>query len=146
MYDRFEPLGGAFGLPPYRAGVRREWIVAALANGLNVAAFSSAGELVGHCFLVAGNRDVAELAVFVHQGRRLRGIGTALVKAALELGGTAGLQRVEAVTDRDNRAALHLLERCGFRVTDSTSPEIELEIDLAAACAIREEAQVTCEV
>lgn len=130
MYDRFDPLGGAFGLPPRTAEARREWIGSALGHKVNVAAFSAAGEVVGHCFVAAGDEPgSAELAIFVHQDSRRRGVGAALVKAALECGSAAGLRRVRAMTSSDNRAALRLVRSCGFRLT-SVFPAAELEIYL----------------
>jgi RimJ/RimL family protein N-acetyltransferase len=132
MYDRFDPLGVALGLPPRTAEARREWIGLALGCKVNVAAFSPAGEVVGHCFLAADEPGSAEMAIFVHQGFRRRGVGTALVRAALERGGAAGLRHVWSMTPADNRAALRLQESCGFRLTKCVSREAELEIDLAA--------------
>ena len=45
MYDRFDPLGLALGLPPRTAEARREWIERALGHKVNVAAFSPTGGL-----------------------------------------------------------------------------------------------------
>jgi RimJ/RimL family protein N-acetyltransferase len=130
MYDRFAPLGAAFGLPPQKAAARRAWIERALGHKVNVAAFSLAGEIVGHCFLAADKPGSAELAIFVRQESRRKGIGTALAKAALERGGAAGLRRVWSITSSDNRAALRLQMNCGFHPRTSISYEAELEIEL----------------
>jgi GNAT superfamily N-acetyltransferase len=80
MYNRFDPLGAALGLPPRTAEARHKWIGSALGQIVNVAAFSPAGDVVGHCFLAADKPGSAEIAVFVHQESRRRGIGTALLK------------------------------------------------------------------
>jgi RimJ/RimL family protein N-acetyltransferase len=133
MYDRFDLLGMAFGLPPLKPEGRREWIGYALSHKLNVAAYSPAGETVGHCFLAGDKPGSAEMAIFVHQGVRRRGVGTALVNAALAWGAATGLRRVWSMTSADNTAALRLQENCGFRLTKCTFPEAELEIDLAVA-------------
>jgi GNAT superfamily N-acetyltransferase len=132
MYDRFDPLGAALGLPPFRAESRREWIGGALNHDVNVAAFSPAGEIIGHCFLAPDKQCSAELAIFVHQEFRRRGVGTALVKAALEWACAAGLRRVWSITPSENRAALRLQQSCGFRLMKSIAREAEMEIDLAA--------------
>ena len=131
-YDCFDPLGAALGLPPRNAEARRSWIGTALGHPMNVAAFSPAGEVIGHCFLAADKAGSAEMAVFVHQEYRRRGVGTALVKAALQWGGAVGLRRVWSMTSSANRAALRLQRSCGFRVAKSVSLEAELEIDLPA--------------
>jgi RimJ/RimL family protein N-acetyltransferase len=131
MYDQFDPLGAALGLPPYGPEVRSDWIGRALNHDMNLAAFSPAGEIIGHCFLGEETQCSAELAIFVHQDFRRRGLGTALVKAALQWACNAGLGRVWTMTSSDNRAVFRLLQRCGFRLRTSLSREVELEIDLA---------------
>lgn len=138
MYDRFDPLGAALGLPPRAAEARLKWIGSALGQIVNVAAFSPAGEVVGHCFLAADKPGSAEVAVFVHQEFRRRGIGAALLDIALEWGWAAGLGRVWAVTASDNSAALRLLMSCGFRLMESAFGVAELDIDLPVPWATRE--------
>src|SRR5215471_14190394 len=93
MYERFEPLGAALGLPPRGNEARREWIEVALSQKMNLGALSPAGA-VGHCFLVADKRASAELTIFVRQEFRGRGVASALVKAMLEWGCTLGLRRI----------------------------------------------------
>ena len=98
MYDQFNPLGETFGLPPRRAEARKVWVGAAVGHDMNLAAFSPAGRVVGHCFLVPDSPGSAELALFVHQDFRRRGIGAGLINAGLELAGAAGLRRVWTLT------------------------------------------------
>ena len=134
MYDRFDPLGAALGLPPRTAPVRRSWIGDALRHKINIAAFAPEGDIVGHCFLASDGSAFAELAVFVHQDCRMRGIGTALVKSALKWACAVGLRRVWGVTPSDNRSALRLQGRCGFRATTvSTETEMEVELPICAS-------------
>jgi diamine N-acetyltransferase len=128
MYDGFEPAGAAFGLPPPGEEARRRWIGSALGQGMNLAAFSTDGAAVGHAFLVPGELCSAELAVFVRQEFRGRGVGTALVKALLDRGTSAGLRRDWALTGTANLAARRMLEKCGFGMTASAGAEAELEI------------------
>lgn len=115
MYERFEPLGAALGLPPSRESARHNWVEAALRQEMNLGALSATGEAIGHCFLVADKKDSAEVAIFVHQAFRRRGVATALLDAMLAWGHTLGLQRIWALTDSENRVALRLLRRFGFR-------------------------------
>jgi len=135
MYDRFEPLGAALGLPPREEETRREWIEGALMHRMNLAAFSPAGAAAGHCFLVSDKPGSAEMAIFVHQEFRRRGVATALVKAVLEWGGVEGLRRVWTLTGSDNTPALRLQEKFGFRLTNAEFYGIEMEIRLPLACA-----------
>jgi RimJ/RimL family protein N-acetyltransferase len=105
---------------------------------VNAAAFLPDGEVVGHCFLAAYKSGSAEMAVFVRQEFRRRGIGASLLKKALEWGWAAELRHVWAVTASDNRAALRLLLTCGFRLMQSTADVAELDIDLPVSWAARE--------
>jgi GNAT superfamily N-acetyltransferase len=138
MYDRFDPLGAALGLPPRTLEARHRWIGNALCQIVNVAVFLPAGEIVGHCFLAADTSGSAEIAVFVHQDFRRRGIGAALLKNALEWGRAVQLQRAWAVTATENRAALQLLMSGGFRLMRSDVDVAELDIDLRTGPDTRE--------
>ncbi|MBI3697225.1 MAG: GNAT family N-acetyltransferase [Acidobacteria bacterium] len=132
MYGSFEPLGVAQGLPPRSEEASQTWIDHALQEEMNVGAFSAAGEPAGHAFLAAAEPGVAELAVFVHQSFRGRGIGTALVRAVLAAAENKGLRRVWAQTSSDNVPALRMLKRCGFRSLKFTFPVVEMAIELPA--------------
>jgi GNAT superfamily N-acetyltransferase len=134
MYDRFEPLGAAFGLPPHTSEARHDWVRNVLSESLTVAAFSPAGEIVGHCFLAADKPNSAEIAVFVRQDFRRRGVGAELVKKALKWASAKRMAYVWALTAYDNRGALQLLINSGFRLLKSTLGEVKLEI----ACALAE--------
>jgi len=134
MYERFEPLGAALGLPPRGKEPRREWIEVALSQEMNLGAWSPAGAAVGHCFLVADQEASAELAVFVRQEFRRRGVATALVKTMLERGCTSGLRRIWALTGSENHASLRLLDRCGFRpISAGSCGAEEFELHLPGA-------------
>jgi GNAT superfamily N-acetyltransferase len=135
MYDGFDPLGAALGLPPPATETRRSWIGRALGQKWNLAAFSPEGRILGHCFLAADDRTSAEVAVFVHQESRGKGIGAALVKAALSWAAAAGVRRVWSVTPSDNRIAMRLQRSLGFHMTRMSS-ETEMEICLPAAARI----------
>jgi RimJ/RimL family protein N-acetyltransferase len=144
MYDRFDPLGVAFGLPPRTLEGRRHWIADALGHTVNVAAFSPSGDVVGHCFLAGDNPGSAELAVFVRQDSRRKGVGAALLRAALKCGNAIGLRRVWSMTAPDNVAALRLQQSCGFRITKIVYPAIELEIPLPVAYADQDLLEPAC--
>ena len=140
MYEGFEPMAAAFGLPPRAADARGAWIRRSLLQEVNVAAFSPEGVIIGHCFLAKDGPESAELAVFVRQEARRQGIGGALVEAALELARAAGVRRVWTMTAPDNRASLRLQERCGFRATRYGFDAIDMEIALPAAWNAQEAA------
>ncbi len=69
------------------------------------------GEVVGCVSLVPYNEELCELrSLAVHPGRRGRGLGSALIRAAVELARQRGMERVLALT-----RAVPLFEKAGFR-------------------------------
>jgi GNAT superfamily N-acetyltransferase len=74
----------------------------------------------------------AEIAFFVQQAYRRRGIGTALVKALLRWAEQRGWRRVWAMSVAENVLAMRLLQRCGFCFLKYVLPGIELDIELSA--------------
>jgi GNAT superfamily N-acetyltransferase len=130
MYRSFEPLGLALGLPPGNEDNRVVWIEHALRQEINLGAFSSSGDLVGHSFLAISDVNEAEIAFFVRQEYRRRGIGTELVTALLPWSARRGLHHVWALVGAQDVPAEGLLRRCGFRFSRYVLPAIEFGIDL----------------
>ncbi|HEY8504527.1 MAG TPA: GNAT family N-acetyltransferase [Gemmataceae bacterium] len=78
------------------------------------------GPLVGWAALspVSGRRvyaGVAELSVYVRAASRGRGVGTVLVRAAIDASERAGIWTLQAGVFPENAASLTVLDRCGFR-------------------------------
>jgi ribosomal protein S18 acetylase RimI-like enzyme len=112
MYDRFVPHRAAMGLPPADPVERRAWL-AGLRNGVNLVAFVN-DSLAGHLALMPGP-DFAELACFVHQDFRRRGVATALVRQSVREAEAAGLSAIWVLIDSSNTAARQGLRNFGFR-------------------------------
>jgi GNAT superfamily N-acetyltransferase len=130
MYRSFDPLARSYGLPPQNEEARQIWVDRALQQPINMGAFSSPADLLGHSFLALSATDEAEIAFFVQQGYRWRGIGTALVKTILQWAKRRGLRRIWALTAQENVPAVCLLRRCGFRFSRYVLPGIELDLNL----------------
>jgi L-phenylalanine/L-methionine N-acetyltransferase len=80
-----------------------------------------AGEVVGNLGLHASKsprrRHVGALGMSVRDDRQRAGVGTALLKAAIELAdGWLNYQRLELTVYTDNLAALHLYRKFGFAI------------------------------
>ena len=75
------------------------------------------GRLVGHCglkYLVP--TDEVELYYWADPAYWGRGLVTEAARAALRYAfGRAGLARVMAITDKDNRGSRRVMEKCGLR-------------------------------
>jgi putative acetyltransferase len=62
-------------------------------------------------------RDVGSIGMAVHDDFAGRGVGSALMAAAIELADDwLGLRRLELTVYADNAAAVHLYEKFGFRI------------------------------
>ena len=112
MYDTFDPLSEALGLPPKEPSRREVWLKT-LKDSLNLAAFVE-DKLAGHLALLTIDEDSAELMCFVHQNFRRQGIATMLVRHALEHAKQAGYQRISVFINTHNLGARHGLLKFGF--------------------------------
>lgn len=131
MYDAFEPKRAAQGLPPRSPVEVRHWLDRALARGIHLCAELD-GVIIAHVMLIPMEDGRVELANFLHQSMRNRGIGTALNRVALDVAAGAGWRNVWLSVEPSNRAALRSYEKAGFRRLPGSlwSPEIEMQADL----------------
>lgn len=134
MYEDFEPKRAAQGLPPVDPEPRLRWLDSVLSSGCHVVV-GVEGRVMGHGMLLPYDRNGAELANFLHQSVRDRGIGTALNRALLELGRREGIERVWLSVEPSNRRAVRSYEKVGFRrrFTSGWAPELEMEVFLTPA-------------
>ena len=117
MYREFEPKGACLGLPPHKDWER--WIdhLAAYQNFLVLAG----GRVVGHGVLCPEGYT-AEIAIFVHQDFRGRGIGRKLIEELIREAQRLGLGRVWGLTESDNIPMLRLLRQFGFQPSHDPMP------------------------
>ena len=132
MYDDFEPKRGAQGLPPAGTAKIDIWLDRVLGRGRHLVVEVD-GQVRGHIMLIPLDDGKVELANFLHQSIRGRGIGTAMNQLAISLAKEAGNARVWLSVEPGNRAAVRSYEKAGFkRLTGSLwAPEIEMAVDLA---------------
>ena len=131
MYADFEPKRVAQGLPPAGQEQRSRWLDSVLGSGFHLIV-EIHGLAQGHGMLLPFREREAELANFLHQSARDRGIGTALNRALLELGRELGLRRVWLSVEPFNRRAIRSYEKVGFqrRPMSPWAPEVEMEVRL----------------
>ena len=75
----------------------------------------------------------AEVAVGVADDKQRLGLASALLRLLLDRATAEGLREARAATQGENRAALHMLERFGFRRTRSGGSVMEFALALDAA-------------
>ena len=133
MYDDFEPKRVAQGLPPADDAQRATWLRSILADGHHLVVEID-GRVVGHGMLLPMPGNAAELANFLHQATRDRGIGTTLNRALLDLGRALGLRTVWLSVEPFNRRAIRSYEKVGFerRPMSPWAPEVEMEVRLVS--------------
>ena len=132
MFDDFDPKRAAQGLPPGDPVLRTRWLDRVLAAGHHLVV-ERAGRVLGHGMLLPFGDGRAELANFLHQSIRDRGIGTALNRALLDVARENGIRGIWLSVEPSNRRAVRSYEKVGFRrrAVTAWSPELEMEIDLA---------------
>ncbi len=111
MYASFEPKADALGLPPLREDATDRWLD--LLSGQPGFLVWSGGHVVGHG-VVCPEGEAAEVAVFIHQDYRGRGLGRRLLEELTAEAERLGLRRIWGIAAPDNIPMLHLAYSCGF--------------------------------
>ena len=117
MYASMSPDALQWGLPPYdRARIER-W-TSSPTNNVTLLARSE-DRVVGHLQMFGmpfeRRKGVAELFIYVHQDFQNAGLGTALMRKAIELAKEAGLHRLGLTVVADNHRAIKVYEKVGFK-------------------------------
>jgi diamine N-acetyltransferase len=132
MYTDFEPKRAAQGLPPVGENKIAQWLDGVLKKGRHLVVVVD-DVVRGHIMLIPMEDGTLELANFLHQSVRNRGIGTALNALAIRLAREAGHTRVWLSVEPGNKAAVRSYEKAGFRKLPGSNwaPEIEMSADTA---------------
>jgi RimJ/RimL family protein N-acetyltransferase len=76
--------------------------------------------IVGSCTIAksrhARRKGVGDIGIFIHEDFHNIGLGTALMKCALDLARKQGLHRIWLEVVEENKSALHLYEKIGFEI------------------------------
>jgi|Deesub1362A_J573_1020465.scaffolds.fasta_scaffold01347_10 ribosomal protein S18 acetylase RimI-like enzyme len=119
MYENFRMDRRCCGLPPFGRKRIEAWIGYLEERGFNFIA-KHGNAVVGHVAVVPLN-DEAEFVIFVHPDYEERGIGGELMRFVENFVRYKGIEKLKAVTERENRVALNFYIHLGFEVT-STDP------------------------
>jgi RimJ/RimL family protein N-acetyltransferase len=131
MYLSFEPKGHFQGLPPVTPEQTREWLQTLVRKGATQFVLEVGERVIGHSVLCPGPQaGEAELAIFLHQDYRGRGLGKRLLLATLHYGcKQLELSRVWLSVQTGNTAALECFKSVGFVPVAPVSP-LTWELDL----------------
>jgi L-amino acid N-acyltransferase YncA len=135
MYAGFLPKRAAQGLPPASPEGVRRWLGSVLGEGQHCLV-EVGGHVLGHAMLIPIDEETVELANFLHQTVRDRGIGTQVNRLALGCAAAAGARRVWLSVEPSNRSAIRSYEKVGFRRLPGSlwSPELEMALELPQPC------------
>jgi len=130
MYESFQPKRAAQGLPPERGYALSRWLDHVLGGGRHLLVCVN-NQVYGHLMLIpmAGG-DGVELAIFLHQLIRGRGIGTAMNKLAVAIAREDGFKRVWLSVEPGNIPAIRSYQKAGFLTVRYSmyAPELEMEV------------------
>lgn len=133
MYLDFTPKRVAQGLPPETEYAQKRWLDHVFKGGEHLLVEVNE-EVRGHLMLIPmENERHIELAIYLHQSIRGRGIGTAMNRVAVNLARIAGYEKIWLSVEVTNVAAIRSYQKAGFKRTAATlwAHEIEMEVALA---------------
>jgi RimJ/RimL family protein N-acetyltransferase len=142
FYATFDPKRSAQGLPPADPQSTRRWLNRILPQGIHIIVEGDDRRgIAGHMMLVPaiGIEKCVELATFIHQSIRNRGLGTILNQIGARIAASSGQTRIWLSVELSNKAAMRSYEKIGFRRTTQSLwvPEIEMELDLSLNAGIQ---------
>jgi RimJ/RimL family protein N-acetyltransferase len=119
MYDSFEPKGLECGLPPLDNKVRFEWLKYIVSELFSILAVYRR-RIVGHGALdVCKTPLCPEYLVFVREGFRNIGIGTAISEVMKSVAHEAKCEKVILTVRTANSRAVKVFKKVGFTFCDS---------------------------
>lgn len=119
MYESLSDEAVRWGMPPYnRERLERGWL-SNLQNITAIVAFYN-DKIVGHAqiykFPHSRRRGTCDLLIYLHQGFHNVGLGTKMLTKLLELAEKEKLHRIELSVIVDNKQAINLYKKFGFKV------------------------------
>lgn len=132
FYRFFEPKGASLGLPPHKEP--EPWLEAL--SGYPNFIMRRQGAIVAHAVLCAEGEE-GEVAVFVGEGYRGRGLGRCLLSVLVAEARRLGLRRVWGLTEFDNIPMLRLAHSLGFVAAEDS---YEFTLDLKETATVHRRA------
>jgi RimJ/RimL family protein N-acetyltransferase len=118
MYASMSPEAIKWGLPPYDRPRIERWTTD-LTN--NITLLARLGErIVGHLQLFRipfeRRKGIGEVFIYIHQDFQNIGLGTMMMKRAIELAKDRGFHRLGLTVVADNHRAIKVYEKVGFKI------------------------------
>ena len=107
-----------WGMPPYTREVIDRWL-SSIQNLIPLVA-EHGSRLVGYAWIYKfahpRRKGTGDLAMYLHQEFHNVGLGTAMLNYLLELAKKEGMHKIGLHVIADNKIAVHLYEKFGFKV------------------------------
>jgi RimJ/RimL family protein N-acetyltransferase len=131
MYLAFQPRNSFQGLPPIKDAICVRWVEGMIADAVNLVAMTSASGVAGHTALFPIDQSRCEMLVVVSPPFQNTGIGTELVRSAVQMAHDMGFKKIWLPVEATNVRARHVYRKCGFaQIPDGLSREVEMALDL----------------
>jgi RimJ/RimL family protein N-acetyltransferase len=119
MYASLDKEALKWGLPPYDRERITRWIQDLENNIILVARLHD--KIIGHCgvHIVLHHiqyKGKSDFGIYVHQDYQDKGLGTIMTSMAISLARERGLHRIELSVVADNKKAIHVYEKVGFKI------------------------------
>jgi len=118
MYESLSDEAVRWGMPPYtRETIERRF--SNLQNLIGIVAFHEdkvIGDAHLYKFPYPRRKGTSDIAIYLHQDFHNVGLGTAMLAKLIELAKKEGLHRISLTVIADNKPAIHLYEKFGFKI------------------------------
>jgi putative acetyltransferase len=119
LYESLSDEAVRWGMPPYtRDRLERGWF-SNLQNLMPIVAFHG-DRIVGHAQIFKSphsrRKGTGDLAIYLHQDFHNIGLGTTMLAELLRLARKEGLHRISLHVVADNKLAVRLYEKFGFKI------------------------------
>jgi len=119
MYGSLSNDAVRWGLPPYTRERIEGWWLSNLQSLIAIVAFYS-DKIVGHAqiykFPHPRRKGTSDVLIYLHQDFHNVGLGTAMLTRLMELAKKEGLHRIGLRVIADNKPAIRLYQKFGFKV------------------------------
>jgi N-acetylglutamate synthase-like GNAT family acetyltransferase len=116
------------GYPPVLEANRRDWLSSALHRGFSFVA-EETGRLVAHLAMIRIG-DAAEMFVYVHPDVSRRGIGSALMRVAVDQARDMGLRHLFLTLRPQETLLQQTALQAGFHVASRTAGKTDMALTL----------------
>jgi putative acetyltransferase len=117
MYSSLSSEALRWGMPPYTREAIERWL--SNLQDLIVLVALHDDKIVGHAhihrFSRPRRRGTGDLIIYLHQDFHNVGLGTAMLTRLIELAKKEGLHRIGLSVIADNKRAVHLYQKLGFK-------------------------------